>query len=141
MPAPSTLGPARSFRVLVADDHRAFREMLVAVLRADGHEVVAVANGLDLLDTLAVASRSDPGTQRFDLVISDLRMPEADGLRVLAQTAGVPGAPPFLLLTAFGSEEVHAKATGAGALAVLDKPIDFDDLRALVRKVLATAPA
>jgi two-component system, response regulator, stage 0 sporulation protein F len=129
--------PARRFRLLVAEDDRAFREMLVAVLRADGHEVVAVANGLDLLDTLEVSSAAQVGSDRFDLVVSDVRMPGWTGLQVLERTAGGSGTPPFILITAFGSEDVHAAAEGLGAVAVLDKPFDFDDLRSFVSHFLA----
>jgi len=131
----------RKHRLLVAEDDRSFREMLVAIFKADGHEVVAVANGLDLLDTLAVSVAPEVGTGKFDLVISDVRMPGSTGLQVFAQMAGAPKIPPFILITAFGSEDLHAEAEQLGAVAVLDKPVDFDVLLTFINNFLATARA
>jgi two-component system response regulator (stage 0 sporulation protein F) len=129
----------RGRRLLVAEDNRSFRELLVAGLMADGHEVVAVANGVDLLDTLAVSSYPQLGSGRFDLVISDVRMPGSTGLQVLLQMAGAPRIPPFILITAFGGEELHAAAEDLGVLAVFDKPFDVDELRRFVRAFLDTS--
>jgi CheY-like chemotaxis protein len=131
--------PYRRHRLLVAEDNRSFRELLVAVLMADGHEVVAVTNGGDLLDTLAVSADPLLGSGKFDLVISDVRMPGSTGLQVLSQMAGAPRIPPFILITAFGGQDLHAAASGLGVLAVIDKPFDVDDLRRFVSEFLDTA--
>ncbi len=128
----------RRFRLLVAEDDRAFRELLVANLLADGHEVVAVANAVDLMDALAVSLHAT-GSGRFDLVLSDVRMPGATGLQVFGGLTGLTQRPPVVFITAFGDEEVHRKARQMGALAVLDKPIDMDELRDYVKGVLAKA--
>jgi CheY-like chemotaxis protein len=128
-------------RLLVAEDDPAFRELLVAALRADGHEVFAVASGVDLLDALAVSLHADLGPGKYDLVISDVRMPGASGLQVFAGMGRGPHIPPVVFITAFGDDELHAKAHQLGALAVLDKPLDIDDLRDLVNGYLARPPA
>ena len=110
---------------------------MVALLRSDGHEVVAVANGFELLDTLEISLDPNLGSDKFDLVISDVRMPGMTGLRVFTQVGYGPNIPPVVFITAFGDEELHEQAHHAGALAVLDKPFDIDELRAFVNNFLA----
>jgi CheY-like chemotaxis protein len=124
-------------RVLVAEDHEALREMLVMLLRADGHEVVEVANGFDLVDSMVVASDPELGSGNFDLVISDVRMPGMSGLSAFSSLDYCGGLPPVVFITAFGDEQVHEQAQKLGALAVFDKPLDFDDLRAFVANYFA----
>jgi CheY-like chemotaxis protein len=120
-------------RLLVAEDDPALRAMMVALLAAEGHDVVAVENGLDLLDTIEVSLVPELGTRHFDLVISDVRMREMTGLRAFAQLGSRPSVPPVVFITAFGDEQLREEATRAGALAVLDKPLDFDELLTFVR--------
>ncbi len=107
------------------------------VLRADGHEVVEVANGFDLVNKVEIASDPELGSGRFDLVVSDVRMPRMSGLSALAQMGYGPGIPPVVFITAFGDEQVHEQAHQLGALAVFDKPLDFDELRTFVANYLA----
>ena len=127
----------RRHRLLVAEDDPAFREMMVLLLGSDGHEVVAVANGVDLLDTLEISMDPNLGSGQFDLVISDIRMPGRTGLSVFTQVGNGPNIPPVVFITAFGDEALHAQAHYAGALAVLDKPLDIDELRVFVKDFLA----
>jgi CheY-like chemotaxis protein len=81
------------------------------------------------------------GSGKFDLVISDVRMPGSTGLQVFSQMAGAPRIPPFILITAFGGEELHTVASGLGVLAVIDKPFDVDDLRRFVSEFPDTSSA
>jgi CheY-like chemotaxis protein len=134
---PSQMPTLRQNRLLVAEDDRALRELMVQVLRTDGHEVVAVTNGNDLFDTIAGSLEPKTGLAPFDLVISDVRMPGKSGLSAIAQLGRGSRLPPVVFVTAFGDEDVHEKALHLGALAVLDKPVDFDQLRLLVQDYLA----
>ena len=68
---PSKPNGVRKHRLLIGEANPALREYLLAVLRSDGHEVVAMASGLDLLDTLAVSIHPEFGSGHFDLVISE----------------------------------------------------------------------
>jgi CheY-like chemotaxis protein len=68
---------------------------------------------------------------RTDVVISDVRMPGRSGLEALSQFRQTNGSTPFVVITAFGSEEVHAQARELGATFVFDKPFEMDGLRAL----------
>jgi CheY-like chemotaxis protein len=134
MPSDSS---ARRHRLLVAEDDQALRELMVQLFRSDGHEVVAVTNGIELANTLEVSFNPEVGAGEFDLVISDVRMPGKTGLRAFEQVGRAPKAPPVVFVTAFGDEELHEKAHHLGALAVLDKPLDFDELREFVKGYLA----
>jgi len=135
MTAPSSI-LGRRFRLLVAEDDQALREMIVVLLKADGYEVVAVKNGLELLSILVVSMKPESQIRSFDLVISDVRMPGTTGPRAFSQIGGGPEVPPVLFMTAFGDEELRDEAVQVGALAVLDKPVDFDDLRVFVKDYL-----
>ncbi len=115
--------------------------MLVMLLRADGHEVVEVVNGFDLVDAVVVASDPELGAGKFDLVISDVRMPGMSGLSAFASMDYVSDLPPVVFITAFADDQVHEQAQNLGALAVFDKPVDFDELRAFVASHIADAPS
>jgi CheY-like chemotaxis protein len=121
--------------LLLAEDDGPFRFLLSQVLRNDGYHVVAVSNGVDLMDILGDSLSPDGTFARFDLVLSDLRMPGWPGLDALAKMARNPGMPPLILFTAFGDEDTHKRALELGALTLLDKPFDVDYLRELVAHV------
>jgi CheY-like chemotaxis protein len=128
--------PARQHRLLLAEDDGAFRYLLSSALRADGHQVITVSTGVDLLDVLTDSMSPNDDCPAFDLVLSDLRMPGWPGLESLARIAGNPSMPPFILFTAFGDQATHRRALEIGALTLLDKPFDLDYLRELVAQVL-----
>jgi len=133
---PSNLNGVRKHRLLIGESNPTLRSRMLAVLRADGHEVVAMASGIDLLDTLAVSLHPEFGSGRFDLVISDARMlgaEEASVFRTFEERAEVP---PFVFTTVFRDKDLRTKAKSFGALAVLDKPLDVDELREIVNRSL-----
>ena len=69
----------------------------------------------------------------MDLVITDVRMPGPSGVEMLEWLRGVVWSIPVIVITAFGDPVLHAEARRLGALAVLDKPFDVNELLALVR--------
>jgi DNA-binding NtrC family response regulator len=137
--APSTANGVCKHRLLIGEVNPALRDYLLAVLRADGHEVVAMARGIDLLDTLAVSLHPEFGSGHFDLVIAEARMLGADEARLFSKFAHHAKVPPFVFTTVFRDKELQAKANHFGALAVLDKPITIDDLREIVNSALASS--
>ena len=102
-------------RILIADDDREMRRVLRDMLRSTGAEISEAASGQDLLGCLATGGQ-------FDLVITDLRMPAPSGLQVMlmARTAG--NEIPFILITAFGDEEVRLALSRVPNAFMLDKP-------------------
>jgi two-component system, response regulator, stage 0 sporulation protein F len=136
-PAPTSVSAKR--RVLIAEDHEGLRRTLAMLLRADGYEVVEVCNGFDLVDTVVVSSDPEFGVGKFDLVISDVLMPGMSGLGAFERLDCATSLPPVVFITAFADEHVLKQARAVGALAVFDKPLDFDELRAFVTKHFAAS--
>ncbi len=129
---PSSLAPNAPpmTRVLVIDDDRALRFTLEAVLSDAGMHVETAVGG-----AAGIAAFEAHGA---DVVLTDLAMPDVDGMAVLetlrAQDPGVP----VLMLTAHGSERVAVAAMKAGAYDYLPKPFDPDELLMAVRRGVET---
>lgn len=128
-------------RVLIAEDDYSFRDMLTFAFEDDGYEVVSVPDGYSLLETLGASLLPGSHVKPFDLVVSDIKMPRWSGLVTLEKLSGSPMAPPIVVITAFGSDEVHQRAKQAGAVTVLDKPFDMQDLVELGRRVITQRSA
>lgn len=126
---------SRTCRILLAEDDLEMRCFLAAALRIDGYEVTEAATGIEVLDRIG-PYLYDGMEFEHDLIISDIRMPGVDGLEILAGLSMCQGAPPVILITAFGDDCTHLDAYRLGATDVLDKPFDMNDLRAALRRVL-----
>ncbi len=120
----SAAGPAP--RVLVADDERSMRELLTIVLAREGYEVVAVDHGRAALTALERG--------RFDVLISDLKMPDMSGVDVLRGARAIDPEIGGIVITAFASTETAVEALRLGASDYLTKPFDVDELKLKVRK-------
>src|ERR1044071_161593 len=100
-------------KILVADDEQNLRRVLVAMLRRDGHDVVQAASGAEAIGQLA----------DVDVVITDLRMPGADGMEVLRTAARSFPQIPVIMITAYGSVGQAVEAIKAGAVDYIEKAI------------------
>ena len=88
---------------------------------------------------MLVASTAPGGSPNApDLVVTDVQMPGATGMRVLSHVRRAHPTVPVILITAFGSAELHAQAKRLGAATVLDKPFDLAELRKLVQRLLSS---
>ncbi|MEJ2722144.1 MAG: response regulator, partial [bacterium] len=87
----------------------------------------------DLLRILGVFPAGD-AYRDVDLVISDIRLPGISGLDVLKACGYISGAPPIILITAFGADWIHVEAEKLGAVDMVDKPFDIDDFVVRVGK-------
>jgi two-component system response regulator (stage 0 sporulation protein F) len=125
-------------RVLLADDDDAMRALLARALNRANFEVTEARSGSELFEWLAADLDKTP-SRRFDLMISDVRMPGYDGLNVLASLRQLAIETPVILITAFGTAATHAAAAHLGAFALLDKPFDVDDLMTLARSATSQA--
>lgn len=116
-------------RILLVEDDTMFRSLLAAILEDEGYELVEREDGKAALMTLQ--------RQSFDLVLSDLRLPGLNGLELFRTATSQGIAPPFVLLTAFGTVEEAVAAIKEGVADFLTKPLkDPETLRRLVRKIL-----
>jgi DNA-binding NtrC family response regulator len=114
--------------ILIADDEAGVRESLAEVLRDAGYAVQTAVDG-----SVALAALDN---QDFAVVITDLRMPGADGLTVLRKVREMAPQTVPLVMTAHGSVESAVEALRAGAADYILKPVVFDDVLAKVARVL-----
>lgn len=113
-------------RVLLAEDDDEVRELLAQVLRINGYEVIEVTGGLELYNRLGECLFE--GAVAPDVIVSDLRMPDFSGLEVLHSVRAAELDIPFILMTAYGDAPKRAAAIRDGALVVLDKPFELEEL-------------
>ncbi|NBD09978.1 MULTISPECIES: response regulator [Corallococcus] len=133
--APGYEAPATRPRVLIAEDDREMRRMLVRALQRRGCDVHEVPNGRELLGTLTRGLAGVEGAAP-DVIITDVRMPGVTGLEALARLRRVDWATPVILITAFGDAATHAEAMRLGAAFVFDKPFDLDVLCGAVTRLI-----
>lgn len=115
-----------SLRLLIVEDHESTLEVLARLLTRAGHSVVTAAN---LTDALAAASEGE-----FDLVISDLGLPDGTGnelMEILHARHGLRG----IALSGYGMEEDIARSRQAGFSTHLTKPVDFPQLQRALREM------
>ena len=115
-------------RVLVVDDEADIRELLEITLGRMGLETRAAA-------TLDEAQRL-LATERFDLCLTDMRLPDGDGLTLVETIQQRHGQLPVAVITAYGAVEHAVRALKAGAFDFVSKPVELDDLRRLVQSAL-----
>ena len=127
--------PAGPWRVVVAEDDRAMREMIASVIAADGYDVIQAGDGSELVARLEAVAAEPHGRATVAAIICDIRMPRLDGLDVLAVLRCARWHTPVILITAFGDEAVHHEAHQLGATDVLDKPFALDTLRNLIQRL------
>jgi len=132
-PAPADRPAVREagapLRILIADADVEMRRLIALVLRGDGHEIVQVTDGSELLE--AIASLVIDGARPFDLIMSAQAIPGLPGVSVLAGLRSRGRRTPFVLMT--GNPVVQAQATRLGAV-VLDRPFDAEAIRRAVRR-------
>jgi two-component system response regulator PilR (NtrC family) len=106
--------------ILIAEDEEGVRDSLTELLRDEGYDVVATGDGAVAIQAL--------GERDFDLVLSDLRMPNADGLALLRHAREVAPQTMVLLMTAHATVDTAVDALRGGAQDYLLKPVLFDEL-------------
>jgi len=115
-------------RVLVVDDEEAIREVVSTLLEAQGYRCTPCSNGRIALETF--------GKDTFDLVLSDIVMPEMDGLKLLAQLRSLDLDVPVIMVTAMHDISIALEAIRAGAYDYILKPFEKDQLHLSVRRAL-----
>ena len=114
-------------RILVIDDDAVACEFLQEVLLREGYDVTALTSALDAL-------KHD--LSKYDLLMSDIRMPGMDGLQFLSEVQNTWPNLPVILMTAYGSLETTMEGIRLGAWDYISKPFSPEDCRAMVKKVL-----
>jgi two-component system, chemotaxis family, chemotaxis protein CheY len=117
-------------KILAVDDSASLRQMVCFTLKEAGHEVVEAVDGVEALE---LARGMD-----VDLVISDVNMPNMDGITLVRELRGLCDYKftPILLLTTEAADDKKQAGKAAGATGWLVKPFDPDTLLATIRRVL-----
>ena len=115
-------------RILVVDDEESIREFLEIMLRKEGYEVTCANDGQQALDLLKKKS--------FDMVISDLQMPNVTGIELLKQTKEQYPDMLFFMITAFATTETAVEAMKLGAYDYITKPFKIDEVRINIANAL-----
>ncbi|MCA9564610.1 MAG: sigma-54-dependent Fis family transcriptional regulator, partial [Myxococcales bacterium] len=115
-------------RVLVADDETNLRRVMVAMLKRSDYEVHQAASGTEAMAVL----RLHP----IDVVITDLRMPELDGMGLLEHVKTHYADVPVVMITAHGTVETAVTALKLGAFDYVTKPFEKEELKAIVAKAV-----
>jgi two-component system nitrogen regulation response regulator NtrX len=115
-------------RVLVVDDEEGIRTSLTGVLRDEGYQVDAVESGERGLEMVA---KND-----YQAVFLDVWLPGRDGLEILAELAGRPGAPAVLMISGHGNIETAVKAARMGAYDFIEKPLSLEKVTLTLRNAL-----
>ncbi|HEX5659913.1 MAG TPA: response regulator [Polyangiales bacterium] len=125
-----------ALEILVVDDSKVMREMIVACLRAlDGARFTHAASGLEAIERLSLAP--------FDLVFLDLNMPDIGGFEVVEFIRGQDElkALPIIVVTTRGDDGSRSRALSAGATSFMTKPFEPDAIVAEARAVLGAGTA
>ena len=117
-------------RILLAEDEEALRAFVARALAQDGHEVIAAADGGEALDVLA----GEEG--RFDLLLTDIRMPVMDGIALALAAARDHPELTILLMTGYADQRERAHGLDALIHDVITKPFALSDIRKAVAEAL-----
>jgi two-component system, NtrC family, response regulator PilR len=114
--------------ILIVDDEQSYRQLLSLVFEGDGHSIRTATNGREALALL----QEEPA----DVVISDVRMPDMDGIEMLSSVRESQPDLGVVLMTAFASVETAREAFKLGADDFIQKPFDVEELKLIVKKTL-----
>lgn len=124
-----TQNGVRAGRILVVDDDKAVREVIAAMLAPANYECREAASGVEALAVLESG-------EEFDLMLTDLMMPDLDGIRLLERSKDKYPHMPVVIVTAVQDVSVALAAIRCGAQDYLTKPFERDQLLAVVRRAL-----
>lgn len=114
-------------RILVVDDEENAREALSKILTHDGYDVSSAGNGVEALNFLR--------SKNVELIITDLNMPEMNGLAFLRELNRTHPASNVIMITAYGEVESYLEAMTLGAFEYINKPVKYDELKKVINKI------
>jgi DNA-binding NtrC family response regulator len=117
-------------RILIVDDEQSMRELLAILLKKEGFDVATAASRAEAAATLS--------SRAVDMVLTDVRLPDGDGLEILRHVKAASPETVVIVMTAYGTTETAVAARKLGAEAYVLKPFDVDEVRIVIRDALAT---
>src|SRR6478672_3308799 len=115
-------------KILIVDDEQSYRQLLTLVFQEEGHSVRTGMNGRQALELIA----EEPA----EIIISDVKMPDMDGIQLLRSLRETQPQIGVVLMTAFASVDTAREAFKLGADDFIQKPFDVEELKLIVRKTL-----
>jgi DNA-binding NtrC family response regulator len=116
--------------ILVVEDKESMAAMLKETLEAEGYKVVSAGDGIEGINYLKEG--------KIDLVLTDLKVPQKDGIEVLTASKEENQLRPVIIMTAYGSVETAVEAMKRGAVDFIAKPFDTDHLLMLIKRAIET---
>jgi DNA-binding NtrC family response regulator len=118
-------------RILVVDDEENARVALSKILTYEGYDVSSAGNGLEALNFLR--------SRDVELIITDINMPEMNGLAFLRELNRSHPQSNVIMMTAYGEVESYLEAMNLGAFEYINKPVKYDDLKKVINKIFKMA--
>ncbi len=115
-------------KILVVDDEKGMRDFLSIMLKKEGYEVASAERGEDALKAVQA--------EIYDLVITDVKMPQIDGIEVLKTVKDVSPETVVIMITAFATTETAVEAMKLGAYDYITKPFKVDEMKLIIQKAL-----
>ncbi len=112
--------------ILVVDDEKSMRDFLDIFLKQEGYRVRCVSSGKDAFEILE--------KKEFDLVITDIKMPDISGVEVLKKVNSLNLNTPVIMITAFASNETALEALNQGVYDYISKPFNVDEMRIIIKR-------
>jgi two-component system response regulator PilR (NtrC family) len=115
-------------KILIAEDEKSMREVLEIFLQEEGYETFTAKDGKEALEMLE--------RDIYDVVITDIKMPRADGFEVLKKTKEISPQTVVIMITAFGTTESAIEAIKLGAYDYMEKPFKIEEIRVVIKRAL-----
>jgi DNA-binding NtrC family response regulator len=115
-------------RILIVDDDPFFLRVITRILARERFEVEAASGAQEAVRIL--------NGQKFDVIVSDLRLPDGDGISLVESLRQAGDSTPVVILTAYGEVDSYLEAMNAGANEYLNKPVRSEDLIRVLRNCL-----
>jgi two-component system response regulator (stage 0 sporulation protein F) len=117
--------------ILLVDDDPEFRKAMKKMFEKSGYNVTVAADGQEALEALS--------EETFDLIISDLRMPNLNGMELMEELKRRKINLPVIFITAYGEVESYMDLMNLGAFEYINKPVKGQEILGVVRKALESA--
>lgn len=114
--------------ILVVDDEQIIREGCTEIFKSEGHQVVTAANGLQALDRIE--------QQKFDLILTDLKMPGMEGMELLAELKKVLPQADIIVMTGYATIESAVEAMRLGVYDYVTKPFTPDTIKKILKNII-----
>jgi DNA-binding NtrC family response regulator len=121
------------YNVLVVDDEEPVKRLIVTFLSQDGHQCTAASGGLEALDKIK--------KHKFDAVVSDIKMPNMDGITLTSEISTQYPELPIMIMTAFEKEDTAGLAICAGARDFIKKPFSLNEFSVRLHKMINDSEA